>query len=145
MSPDRCSLFIMNTHDRRLLGREIAFLNWGKPYHWGGDDPLQSFDCSGFVIEILKSTGELPRKGDWTAEQLRQMFKDNATDPFLGCLAFRILNGKAYHVEYMIDKVHSIGASGGGSHTLTIQDAIRQNAYIKVRPANFDLYLDPYI
>jgi len=28
-------------------------------YLWGGDDPLAGFDCSGFVIEILKSVGIL--------------------------------------------------------------------------------------
>jgi hypothetical protein len=38
------------------------------------------------------------------------------------------------HIEMMIDDIRTIGASGGGSRTLTELDAVKQNAYIKIRP-----------
>jgi hypothetical protein len=37
-------------------------------------------------------------------------------------------------VEVCIDESFTIGSSGGGSKTLTVADAIRDHAFIKVRP-----------
>lgn len=115
---------------------ETAWAYLGRPYHWGGDDPMEGFDCSGFVIELLKSAGLLPEDGDWTAEGLYQYFKDReVTKPEEGCLVFFCgLNTKAFHIEFCLNGEFSIGASAGGSDTQTPEDAIKQNAYIKVRP-----------
>ena len=44
---------------RRFYAYKLAWKYIGKFYKWGGDDP-SGFDCSGFVIEILKSVGILP-------------------------------------------------------------------------------------
>jgi hypothetical protein len=53
------------------------------------------------------------------------------------------------HVEIMIDDFHTVGASGGGSATLTINDAIRANAYTKMRPLEYRgkhyLVVDPFL
>lgn len=38
------------------------------------------------------------------------------------------------HVEYAISNTHTIGASGGGSNTTTIAQAILDSAFVKVRP-----------
>ena len=122
----------------------LAYL--GKPYLWGGDDPLAGFDCSGLIVECLKSAGRLPRNGDWTAEQLYGKFP-NVADPAEGCLVFWVnMSGKIIHVELCLDDVFSIGASGGGSETLTEADAVRQNAYIKIRPIRPGAfgYVDPF-
>lgn len=118
--------------EKRELMLDLAMRWLGKPYLWGGDDPMAGFDCSGLVVEVLKSVGALPREGDWTAEQLRQRFPKTSI-PERGRLVFW---GEtvATHVELLLDGELSIGASGGGSKTLTLEDAIRQNAYIKVRP-----------
>ena len=95
---------------------------------------MAGFDCSGFVIEILQSVGILARNFDTTAQGLYDMFPKVLT-PSEGCLAFWRGSGqRVIHVEYCIDSVHSIGASGGGSGTITVKEAIEQNAYIKVRP-----------
>lgn len=129
----------------------IAWQFLGKPYIWGGDDAVQGFDCSGFAIEILKSVGLLPREGDWTAQGLKDYFKDYVEGtPGPGKLVFwtGADKKKIIHVEICIDKELSIGASGGGSKTLTVQDAIDQNAYIKIRPFNSRAHLwgfvDPF-
>jgi hypothetical protein len=83
----------------------------------------------------------LPRKGDWTAQGLVTRFggtedpKMIVEKPDEGCLVFwNNRAGKIVHVEYCINDVLSIGASGGGARTKTEADAIAQNAYIKVRP-----------
>ena len=118
------------------LAVKIAWSFIGLPYRWGGDDPIQGFDCSGFVIEILKSVGALPRRGDWTAHGLYYMFTDKIVqEPIEGCLVFwERQDGRVVHVELCIDANFAIGASGGGGTTITIEDAIQKNAYIKVRP-----------
>lgn len=106
----------------------------GTFYTWGGNDP-SSFDCSGYIIEGLKSVGLLPRKVDYTSDQLYQMFKKyEVSVPYEGCLIFWVRSGKSYHVETAINKYQMIGASGGGSDVKTRQDAIKKNAFIKRRP-----------
>lgn len=119
---------------------KVAWANYGKPYIWGGDDPIKGFDCSGFVIECLKSVGVLPHKGDWTAERLRMMYSNRVVgSPFqmpllTPGLVFYMGATGARHVEICIDGTHTIGASGGGSRTTEAEVAAAQNAFIKVRP-----------
>jgi len=143
----------MTLGEKQTLATKIAFHFLGTPYIWGGDDPIQGFDCSGFVIEILKSVGILPRNGDWTASGLWEMFKKfPASSPYIGCLVFyranKSKNSRIIHVEYCIDSIHSIGASGGGSKTQKVIDSIDQNAYIKIRPFGgrqwINGFLDPF-
>jgi cell wall-associated NlpC family hydrolase len=132
------------------IADKIAFSFLGKPYVWGGDDPVNGFDCSGFCIEILKSIGALPRQGDWTAEGLwNRLIAKQVSEPYGGCLVFWTgSTDKIIHVEYAINEELCIGASGGGSKTQSNQDAIDQNAYIKVRPwktrKNVKGFIDPF-
>ena len=124
----------------------VAWTFVGTPYLWGGDDPLAGFDCSGLVIEILKSCGVLPRTGDWTAQGLYERYADKSvTLPTGGCLAFWRRSGRMTHVEYCIDWAHTIGASGGGSNTNTMNVAVARNAYVKVRPIRDGaIFVDPF-
>ena len=46
-----------------VVGHIVAFSLLHKPYIWGGDNPAKGVDCSGLVIEILKSMGKLPARG----------------------------------------------------------------------------------
>lgn len=115
----------------------VAWAFLGTPYRWGGDDPMAGFDCSGFVIECLKSVGLLSREGDWTAHQLIKMFAGQVVpEPEEGAIVFfwNREGTKVIHTEICLDNELAIGASGGGSNTGTNQDAIDQNAYIKIRP-----------
>jgi len=130
----------------RELATKIAWLHYGTFYSWGGDDP-SGFDCSGFIVEILKSVGLLPRKSDLTAAGLHDRFVE-VSNPEEGALVFfKSITGKIVHVEYCLDDYYMIGASGGGSRTKTKEDAIRDNAFIKVRPIASDnrpkLYANP--
>ena len=138
--------------------RETALWFWerqlGKPYRWGGDDPVAGWDCSGLVIEGLKVVGILPRAGDWRAVQLADRFLKNKVGESQiqpGCLLFwnRGPNRVIGHVEIvwqvLNDRILTIGSSGGGSSTKTEADAIARNAYVKIRPAQpWELAVDPF-
>lgn len=120
----------------------------GRWYKWGGDDP-SGFDCSGLANEGLKSVGLIERGNevDFTADGLISKFRQYAvTPPYMGCLAFWINStGRAYHVEICINHLQTIGASGGGSSTTTVEAAIQQNAFIKVRPIKVGaICVDPF-
>jgi cell wall-associated NlpC family hydrolase len=118
--------------DKIKLMTQIAMHYLGTFYSWGGDDP-SGFDCSGFVLELLQSVGLVYSKTDMTAEGLHQLIE--WCEPAEGVLAFRLdANHRAVHVGYMIDAEHVIHASGGGSSVKTKEDAIRANAFIKIRP-----------
>ena len=124
----------MNNRDVVL---QVAWYYLGRPYIWGGDNP-QGFDCSGLVIECLKSIGRLPRKGDWSADGLYKLFapKIQVQDVEPGDLVFWYDSAaeKYVHVEIVVSKGLSIGASGGGSWATDAQLAFVRGAYIKVRP-----------
>jgi len=127
-----------------MTKRELALKyiwSWlGTPYSYGGDD-FSSFDCSGIVIEILQSVGILPHKFDDTAHGLYLKFKDNLVEGDKirpGCLIFWFKNGKARHVMIIYSPGYAIGACGGGSDTKTTKDAIRDNAFVKLRPIGYN-------
>ena len=137
------------------MATKIAWSLHGLPYIWGGDDTIEGFDCSGLVIEILKSVGVIARKGDWTAKGLYDLFLPHQVSvPKEGCLLFwksatsKIPPYRIVHVEYCLNEELAIGASGGGSRSKTAQDAARLNAYVKVRPfyirENIAGFADPF-
>jgi len=142
---------------RRKVATQLAMTFLGLPYLWGGDDPIEGFDCSGMCIEIMKAVDLLPRNGDWSAAGLWQHFANNhgcavlRTQVTEGCLVFWHSPSDAkriIHVEYAINEELCIGASGGGSATTDRAAAIKQNAYIKIRPwasrANVYGVVDPF-
>lgn len=125
----------MNETQKRQIVLDVAWRNWGKFYTWGGDDP-SGFDCSGLIIECLKSVGVLPRGGDWTAAGLWDKFQNKQVEiPNSADLVFwENTSFKVIHVEIMVNRELAIGASGGGSFIKTVDDAIKHNAFIKIRP-----------
>ena len=52
------------------------------------------------------------------------------------------------HVEICLNENLALGASGGGSKTKTVQDAIKHNAFIKIRAiesrSGIAGYIDPF-
>ena len=125
----------METTKRDIVQR-IAWEYLGLPYIWGGDNP-SGFDCSGLVIEALKSVGILPRKGDWTADGLYRKFKSGEVYATVeaGDLVFWENDaGTQVHVEIIVGPGLSIGATAGWSWATKKEEALRRGAYNKVRP-----------
>lgn len=121
----------MTLDEELTIFREVALSHLGEPYVWGGDNPLEGFDCSGYAIECLKSVGRLPLAGDWRARDLQARF--STTDIVqLGVLVF--WGSPAHHMEVCLNDRVSIGAAGGTSHTTDRAAAIRDDAYIRIRP-----------
>ena len=110
------------------------------PYSYGGND-FSSQDCSNAMIEVLQSVGILPHKFDETAHDLYIRYKSNLVEGDKirpGCLVFWFGNGRARHVMMLYAYGYVIGACGGGKKTKTRNDAIRDNAFIKMRPIGYD-------
>lgn len=141
----------MNEQEQRYWVLWIAKRYYGLWYTWGGDDP-SGFDCSGLVVEALKSVGSLPRSGDWTASDLWYRYPVGPANPKAGDLVFwdnlKPVK-KIVHVEICLNDDLSIGASGGGSFVKTKADAEKHNAFIKIRPMHSRLGLrgfkNPYL
>jgi hypothetical protein len=123
----------------RELALAAAERELGKPYIWGGSHPAVGWDCSGFVVECLRTAGVLPRTGDWTAGQLHARFAQRETKRLVaGVLVFWQRGQAIGHVEMVYttagDRVWTIGASGGGPATTSREAAIRDGAYVRIRP-----------
>ena len=143
---------------QREMAIEYAKHYIGTWYSWGGDSP-DGFDCSGFCVEIGKAVGLFPRRKsfDLGSKDVYTFFeaKDVAVDVIRkGMFVFYtradglVEASNIIHVEFALDNYFSIGASGGGSKTLSKADAIRDKAFIKVRPlhsrANLNFAVDPF-
>ncbi len=111
----------------------------GLPYIWGGDHPMNGYDCSGLVQEILASVG-LDPEGDQTAQTLyHELLKAGAIEQFApfqtGSIFFFGKNKDSIsHVAFGMSGREMIEAGGGGSKTKTTKDAIAQKAFVRIRP-----------
>jgi cell wall-associated NlpC family hydrolase len=113
----------------------------GTPYRWGGNCPLGGLDCSGLVLEILRSIGIWPHGVDTTAQGIHDRFRAAGTSYApgntipLGTLAFYGKSPKEItHIAICFDETHMLEAGGGDSKTVTAEDADRQNAWVRIRP-----------
>lgn len=125
-------------------GKRVALLGWcishlGAPYGWGCSGPEQ-FDCSNFVVKGLEFIGiHVP----WIATHASaDMFRDPSlvpvAEPQVCDLVFYAgvrPGAPIEHVMFYAGEGRVIGACGGGRHTLTVEDAIRDNAKVRFRPS----------
>lgn len=111
----------------------------GTHYKWGGANPLEGLDCSGFVLYALRFT-DLVVTGDFTAQSLydhlRPISELGATGQ--GCIAFygQSLNSIT-HVAMMIDDYRIIHAGGGDSRVKTKEEAALRGALVKGDRVNY--------
>jgi cell wall-associated NlpC family hydrolase len=126
-------------NDKRRWIVNLAYKLQGIPYIWGGSNPHNGFDCSGFAIWIYQVFEALP-SGDWTADGLSRMLAQTI-EPEAGDLAFygkRHSTGYAVtHVMMHTDRETVIGASGGSSDTTSEAEAIKKGARVKVKRLHY--------
>ena len=137
----------------RFAASEYAKKMVGLPYIWGGDDPVNGFDCSGLAQEVLASVG-LDPSGDQTADELYRLFKKNQVGSSngewpVGALVFYGAVSKVTHVGISIGQGLMVEAGGGGSKTTNKDIAAAQNAFVRIRPINrrddFVACCDPFL
>ncbi|MEQ0314415.1 DUF1353 domain-containing protein [Klebsiella sp. GB_Kp051] len=120
----------------------------GKPYIWGANGP-DAYDCSGFV-QFALSLINLDPPRDNTAAGLYQHFSNNgnsspvpmADDAEVGDLLFFGTDKGVFHVALAWGDGRMLEAGGGGSKTVTVDIARKQNAQVRIRPITrrHDLY-----
>ena len=108
------------------------------PYRWGGYNPIEGYDCSGFVQDALATIG-LDPKGDQTANLLYKFFSqpDNGIIKDIASFGDLLFFGNdkiITHVAIALSNKAMIEAGGGGSKVNDIQDAIKYNAFVRIRP-----------
>lgn len=119
-------------NDKTLYDYAMSFI--GRPYYWGGCTPMTGFDCSGFVLELLKACGLIEPKKDLTAQNIWSSFMDK-NQPSFGALAFYGRDASNItHVGFCLDDSTIIEAGGGGVDTTTLQRAVERQAFIRLRP-----------
>jgi len=135
---------------------KIAESQLGKPYEYKSNG-AGSFDCSGFICELLKSAGLLS-KVDLSAQGLHDLLFNNhaaykiACEHAVGDLCFYGANRISItHVNMLfaeIGRFYIIEAGGGDSTTTTPQAAKALGAMVRIRPLTWrhDLIavMDPF-
>lgn len=117
-----------------LLGI-IALQYANVPYKWNGKNPLIGLDCSGFVERCLRDIGFYKSIWHRTAQQLYEhcSLRAYSSEVSNDCLLFFGESiEKITHVAIAIDEIYMINSSGGDSSTQTLQDAIDNNARVKI-------------
>ncbi len=120
----------------------LAYANQlvGVNYKWGGNNPIEGFDCSGLVMELLKSTGEPLPASDMTAQQLFDHYQTHGEWNRIqaGSLVWYGESvTKITHVAMLLDDTRVIEAAGGSQTTLDRNDAAVKNAFVRVRPIDY--------
>jgi len=113
----------------------------GTQYKWAGNNSIEGFDCSGLVVELLKSTGEPLPFSDMSSQMLFNYYQSGHGEwnrQQVGALAFYGESAtKVTHVAMFMDQYRIIEAGGGGNLVLTEEDAAAKGAVVRVRPYNY--------
>lgn len=118
----------------------LSFL--GTPYRYGGNG-FDGLDCSGLCNEILKSTGALKRNEDLSSQGLYERFSKEpygirAITKDVGNLVFYGKSLKSIsHCAFLLFNDQIIEAGGGNEATLTRDDAVRRNAFVRISPIDY--------
>ena len=112
----------------------------GMRYEWASNGPF-SYDCSAFVQKVLREADIIKDNKDRTAQGIYNLLSKSYfqfTEPNKDCVLFfgKSLK-KITHVALAVNETYLIHAGGGGRRTLTIEDAVRDNAYVKYQKINY--------
>lgn len=112
----------------------------GTPYKWGGNNPVEGFDCSGLVVELVKSTGEQLPMPDMNAQQLFDHYQTHGEWNRIQAGAL-VWYGesvtKITHVAMLLDDTRIIEAGGGGHLVLSKEDAAAKGAFVRQRHMDY--------
>ncbi|OFZ54990.1 MAG: hypothetical protein A2428_03190 [Bdellovibrionales bacterium RIFOXYC1_FULL_54_43] len=119
----------------RELFLSYALAQVGIRYKWGGNNPVDGFDCSGLIQWLLASVG-LDPPGRQNAKQLYEHFSAQGgiqNEKVFGCLAFF---GKSRsdisHVALILNESQMLESGGGDHLCLTEADAAARSACVKI-------------
>lgn len=123
-----------------LVAYSQAFI--GAPYLYGGNGP--HFDCSAFVNEIFTATFPGWPYGDKSAQGIYELLSGipgcSMTDePGAGDIAiYGSYDGMfCHHIALVVYGGYIIEAGGGDNKTLSLTDANRRGAFVRLRPLSF--------
>lgn len=127
--------------DRKEVLSAIIKSMLGLPYRWAGSNSITGYDCSGMIVEVLISQGVIPHASDFSAQSLYDKFSPLWPTPHLPSFGDLAFYGRGLtsitHVGFCLGQGLMVEAGGGGSKTLTTEDAAKQGATIRVRPVTF--------
>ena len=117
----------------------------GKPYIWGGDDPMRGYDCSGlaqdgFSMFAMDDPQDSTADKMWNQWDQGYMESRRVAAAHLGDIIFFGKPERASHVAIAVDHRTMFHAGGGRQSTINREKAIAQNAFMKF--AHIDSRLD---
>lgn len=124
------------------LFRLYALQFVGDSYRFGSNGPTD-WDCSGFVLELLKASGLKPPQKDMSAQAIYNWIGTIQTPVAktldTGTLLFFGKDTQSInHIAMMLDPKTMIEAAGGDSTTLTLADAKAKGwAMVRCRPFGY--------
>lgn len=105
------------------------------PYIWGGNNPLQGLDCSGFVCWVLKRFGLLEPQDDLNAQQIYNRFARGAgvQVPIEPGSILWFGEGKEHitHIAIAISLHRMIESGGGNASTQNLTYATLHGAMVR--------------
>ena len=114
------------------------------PYKWAGNNPLEGFDCSGFLCEVLRAFGIVGQNEDFASRDLFAVLQardglllriPKTTDwPLATVLFFGESERHITHCALSISRWQMIEAAGGDRTTTTPSSAVPRGAMVRIRP-----------